>query len=161
LPGREDRLDVTQLGQLLRDRRGELSIRRAAAEAGVSFSTFSRVENGAHPDLATFTRLCSWLGLPPARFFGGIAERGLTPLEEAIAHLRADPRLTADTAKRINSVLTDLYAALARKPAASESTVACHLRAKAVMRPGVAPRLAALLRDFQAELDRRTTAGEP
>jgi transcriptional regulator with XRE-family HTH domain len=158
-PGTElERLDIAQLGQLLRERRGSLSIRQAAAEAGVSFSTFSRVEGGAHPDLATFTRLCAWLGVSPAKFFTPIVERELSPLEEAITHLRADPRLTPENAGRISTMLTELYGALARD-VAPQPVVACHLRASSVMRPGVPERLASALREMHDELENLVDAG--
>lgn len=158
-PGGElERLDIAQLGQLLRERRGPLSIRQAAAEADVSFSTFSRVEGGAHPDLATFARLCAWLGVSPSMFFTPIAERELSPLEEAITHLRADPRLTPENAGRISSMLTELYTALARD-LAPLPVVACHLRASSVMRPGVPERLATALREMHDELERLVDSG--
>jgi hypothetical protein len=49
-------LDVAALASALRERRllHRQSIRQAAAEAGVSFSTWSRVEDGAQPDLSSF-----------------------------------------------------------------------------------------------------------
>src|SRR5215207_3039968 len=96
-----ERLDLVELGQMLRDRRGALSIRQAAADAGVSFSTFSRVEAGAHPDLATFTRLCSWLRVPAARFFNPVAERQTSPLDEVVTHFRSDPRLTPEARSKL------------------------------------------------------------
>lgn len=153
-----ERFDIAQLGEMLRERRGELSIRQAAADAEVSFSTFSRVEAGAHPDLSTFTRLCAWLGVSPGRFFTAVVERDVSPLEEAITHLRADPRLSDDAAGKISTLLKDLYSALAHdidQPAA----VACHLRATSVMRPGVPARLASLLTDMRNELERQVDAG--
>lgn len=155
-----DRLDLAEFGRMLRERRGSLSIRQAAADAGVSFSTMSRVEAGAHPDLATFTRLCAWLRVSPARFFTPVTERRRTPLEEAVTHLRADPRLSTEAWSKISSVLTDLYDALATDAAVSKAVVACHLRAASVMRPGVPPRMAALLSDMQQELIRQVEAGE-
>jgi transcriptional regulator with XRE-family HTH domain len=155
-----ERLDLDELGQMLRERRGALSIRQAAADAGVSFSTFSRVEAGAHPDLTTFTRLCSWLRVPASRFFNPVAERQTTPLDEAVTHFRADPRLTPEARSKLTSVLTDLYNALAKDVPQPRSVVACHLRAASVMRPGVPHRLATLLTDMQAELERQVEAGE-
>jgi len=154
-----ERLDIAHLGQLLRERRGPLSIRQAAAEANISFSTFSRVEGGAHPDLATFTRLCAWLGVSPSKFFTPIVEREVSPLEEAITHLRTDPRLTPENAGRISSMLTEIYTALARD-LAPLPVVACHLRASSVMRPGVPERLASALRDMHDELERQVDAGQ-
>jgi len=155
-----ERLDLGRLAELLRERRGKLSIRQAAHEVGVSFSTLSRVEAGAQPDLATFTRLCAWLGIPPSRFFTPVVEREVSPLEEAITHLQADPRLSDDAASTISSVLKDLYQALARDIAPSSTAVACHLRATSVMRPGVPSRLASLLQDMHDALERKVEAGE-
>jgi len=62
-------LDVLELGRLVRQKRADeqLSLRQAAALARVSFSTLSRVEDGAQPDLSTFTSLCAWLGVNPGR----------------------------------------------------------------------------------------------
>lgn len=155
-----ERLDVAELGSLLRERRGKLSLRQAAAEAGVSYSTLSRVEAGAQPDLASFTLLCAWLGVPPSRFFTTVIEREVSPLDQAITHLRTDPRLSSDAAERISSVLRDLYSALARESAPPRPVVACHLRAAGALRPGVPQRLAALLTDMHDQLERMAEAGE-
>jgi transcriptional regulator with XRE-family HTH domain len=155
-----ERLDIARLARMLRERRGSLSIRHAAAEAGVSFSTLSRVEAGSQPDMASYTALCAWLGVSPGLFFTQVPERDLSPLEHAITHLQADPRLTADAAGKISSVLRDLYDALAAAAAPSAEAVACHLRAVTVMRPGVAPRLASALRDMRSALEARVEAGE-
>jgi transcriptional regulator with XRE-family HTH domain len=151
-------LDIARLARMLKERRGPLSIRQAAADAGVSFSTLSRVEAGAQPDMASYTALCAWLGVSPGLFFAQVAERELSPLEQAITHLQADPRLAGGAAGKISSVLTDLYEALA-VGAAPTLAVACHLRAAPVMRPGVAPRLASAIKDMHDELERQVEAG--
>ncbi|TWF80028.1 transcriptional regulator with XRE-family HTH domain [Pseudonocardia hierapolitana] len=152
-PVEVEMLDVSQLGRLVRERRGGQSLRLAASEAGVSFSTMSRVEAGAQPDLASFTRLCAWLGMPPSRFFTPVAARPAEPLDQAIAHLSADPRLSTDAAKAISGVLREMYANLAKTAAPSKPVVACHLRAASVMRPGVPQRLGALLADIHSALE--------
>lgn len=153
-----ERLDIRELGDMLRDRRGSLSIRQAAKEADVSFSTFSRVEAGSQPDLATFTRLCSWLGVSPSHFFTPVVQREVSPLDQVITHLRTDPRLSSDASSKISTVLRDLYSALAREVEPAP-VIACHLRASSVMRPGVPHRLAELLRDMHDELERQVEAG--
>ena len=150
--GDVERLDVSQLGRLVRERRGAQSLRQAAADAGVSFSTMSRVEGGAQPDLASFTALCAWLGMPPSRFFSPVTERPPQPLEQAIAHLSADPALTTEAAAAISSVLKEMYATLAKVNPLAKPVVACHLRAASVMRPGVPQRLGSLLDDMHAAL---------
>jgi transcriptional regulator with XRE-family HTH domain len=154
-----ERFDVGQLGELLKARRGQLSIRQAAQEAGISFSTLSRVEAGAQPDLATFMQLCAWLAVSPSRFFTPVVERQVDPLDAAITHLHGDPRLTSEAATKIGGVLRDMYEALAKEVSPSSFVVACHLRATSVMRPGVSARLAEVLTDMQGELWRRHEAG--
>jgi transcriptional regulator with XRE-family HTH domain len=154
-----ERLDVSSLGAMLRARRGKLSLRQAAADAGVSFSTFSRVEAGSHPDLTSFMLLCGWLGVAPSQFFTPVTRRERGPLEEAIIHLRGDPRLEPDAAKKITEVLRDMYTVLA-KAEVSQPVIACHLRAASVLRPGVPERLNTLLNEMHDKLVERIDAGE-
>lgn len=118
----------------------------------MSFSTFSRVESGSHPDMASFVKLCAWLGEPPSRFFNPVAAREARPLDAAIRHLMADPRLSKASAAKIGAMLKDMYDALANSSTSTAPIVACHLRATSVMRPGVPERLATLLTDLQAAL---------
>src|SRR5437879_3294507 len=108
-PASVEGLDLARLGEMLRERRGKLSLRQAAAEAGVSFSTFTRVEAGAQPDLTSFTLLCAWLGVSPGQFFAPVAQRQVAPIDEAIAHLAGDPRLGPDAASKIAAVLRNIY----------------------------------------------------
>lgn len=154
-----ERLDVSQLGPMLRERRGSLSLRQAAQEAGVSFSTFSRVEAGSQPDLTSFTLLCGWLGVPATHFFSSSAPREVEPIEEAIAHLSSDPRLEPDAMKKIADVLRGMYDALARDRVETP-VFACHLRAASVMRPGAPERLSALLSEMHSTLERKVAAHE-
>jgi transcriptional regulator with XRE-family HTH domain len=149
---------VEELGRLIREHRGHQSIRQAAAEAGVSFSTLSRVEAGAQPDLATFLRLCAWLEVPPERFFRTAIQKPTDTIDAVASHLFADPRLSPDAAERIAQVVRDLYTALARETHEPEP-LALHLRATATMRPGVPERLADLLHDMRSALEQRLADG--
>jgi len=153
-----ERFDTTGLGQLLRERRGSLSLRQAAAEADVSFSTFARVEDGSQPDLVSFTKLCAWLGLSPSQFFSPVATRRQDPVEIAVSHLHADPRLKPDHADKIATMLRSMYEALA-EPLMDRPAVACHLRAASTLRPGVSERLSGMLQSMDAELRKRVSAG--
>jgi transcriptional regulator with XRE-family HTH domain len=152
-------LDLAQLGAMLKQHRGALSLRQAAAEAGVSFSTFTRVEAGAQPDLTSFTLLCGWMGVSPSQFFSPVARREVAPIDEAIAHLSADPRLEPDAASRIADVVRGMYDALAKAPS-ERPVVACHLRAAGVLRPGVPQRLNTLLSEMHDKLISMVAAGE-
>ncbi len=149
-------LDLSELGRLARQKRADehLSLRQAASLARVSFSTLSRIEDGAQPDLSTFVSLCAWLGVEPSRFFSPMARRTQSPLEEVIEHLVTDPALTPEAGERIAAVVRDLYRALAHETSMpSTAAMALHLRAASVMRPGVPERLASLLKDMREALE--------
>lgn len=154
-------MNLAAFSMAIRDRRAAhaLSQRQAAAEAGVSFSTWSRVEAGHQPDLASFGLMCAWLHLPAATFFASVAERETSGLEQAITHLNADPRLPPEAMHTISSVLRDLYAALATQQGPRADLVACHLRAASTLRPGVPERLGSALRDMHDELARQVQTG--
>ena len=154
-------MDARALGLLVKQRRvaNRQSLRQAADDAGVSFSTMSRVEDGAQPDLATFSRLCAWLGVSPAEFFLPVAARRQDALEQAVRHIAADPRLTPAAAERITSTLRDLYGALATSTPVPDEALALHLRAATTMRPGVPARLGSLLDDMHRALTEQVNDG--
>lgn len=154
-------IDVAELGRLVSEKRAEerLSVRQAAASAGVSFSTISRVETGQQPDLVTFLNLCAWLGLPPEHFYSAFPTKsGVSTVDQVVKHLSSDPRLSRDAAKRIAGVVKDLYAALAQE-LETPPTLAMHLRASSVMRPGVPERLVGILSDMYSALEQRVEEG--
>lgn len=45
------------------------SLRLVAKEAGVSFATLSRIENGKIPDIETFGIICEWLEVNHSKYF--------------------------------------------------------------------------------------------
>lgn len=154
-------VDMAALGSLLRSRRKDagLSVRQAAEDAGVSFSTVTRVESGAQPDLATFLKLCAWLRVRPEEFFRTGGRRDRSTVDAVVQHLYADPALDSGAAERIASVVRDLYGALASQ-AEPPVAIACHLRAAPVMRAGVPEKLHQLLNDLHEGVRRRVRAGE-
>ena len=146
-------LDLAGLAARIRERRrtDDISVRQAASEAGVSFMTLSRVENGSQPDLATFVQICSWLRVAPDTFFSSGPRRETTTIDAVAQHLARDPRLDPKAAERISAMVRDMYEVLAKEPE-RRPAVACHLRAAAVLRPGVSERLASLLEDMHSAL---------
>lgn len=46
-----------------------ITVRQAAHEIGISAATFSRIQNGALPDIETFGKACKWLKIPMESFF--------------------------------------------------------------------------------------------
>ena len=127
-------LKVEDLARLLRDRRGTkgIGLRAAAKEAGISFNTLARVENGHIPDIETFSRLARWLGRSPADFLGqGSVTSDSTP-DVIEGHLRGDPALSSDAAGRIAGIVREFYDQLARP---TDVAIACHLRSASLFKP--------------------------
>ena len=61
---------LSNLGTMVRKKRGEARLRDVAEDIGISAATLMRVENGRIPDVATFGKLCVWLGVNPGDFLG-------------------------------------------------------------------------------------------
>jgi transcriptional regulator with XRE-family HTH domain len=157
-------IEVGELGRLIAERRAEekLSMREAAKEANISFSTLSRVEAGAQPDLTTFLNLCAWLGVDPATFLRPSQVRQPDALEVVIQHLVADPSLTREAAARIVTVVQEMYEAFAtsRAQVPERAPLTLHLRAASIMRPGVPDRLAGILQDMRSALEARSASNQ-
>jgi transcriptional regulator with XRE-family HTH domain len=63
-------LRLSELAELVREKRGISGVRAAAAEVEISAATFSRIENGHMPDLETFAKICKWLEVDPTAYLG-------------------------------------------------------------------------------------------
>lgn len=96
-------LPLEELGKLVARTRGSRGIRAAAAEAGVSPATLSRVENGHMPDLATFAKVCRWVNCDPSEFLG------ITPPAEAesrkVVHFRKKRTVAPETAQSLAELI--------------------------------------------------------
>lgn len=110
-------LNTREFAALVRSKRGALGLRAAAKEIGISPATLQRVEQEKVPDLDTFARICSWLGVPPSRFLG---EKNARENEPAIpkdmetpdiiaAYLRADRALSKPTAEALAEMIRLAY----------------------------------------------------
>lgn len=142
-----------ELGPLIVQRRSELglSVRQASAQSKVPAATFSRIEQGRTPDLATFGKLVEWLGLPPERFFRTTERTDSTP-DIIGEHLRLDPSLSSEDAGQIADLVRTMYERLRGQ----EQRLAVHLRAAKTFDPQAMRLLADLLGDMQSALDDRT-----
>ena len=98
---------LTQIGTLVRERRGARGVRDAAGEIGVSAATLSRIENGKQPDLLTFEKLCRWLDVSPTEFLdvGATGTMVSVPSPTATAHLRARPQITPQLAQALGEMI--------------------------------------------------------
>lgn len=111
-------LRIRELGPLVLKRRGNLGVRAAAAEAGISPATFSRIELGHMPDLETFAKICVWLGRNPSEFLGEPPAKATSSV--AAVHFRKDRTTTAATAQSLASLILAAQSALQAKAALSD-----------------------------------------
>lgn len=63
-------MKIGELGGLVARKRGNMGIRAAAREIGISPTTLSKIENGHLPDQKTLNKVCDWLGASPEKFTG-------------------------------------------------------------------------------------------
>lgn len=146
-------MPIEDLAPLLKQHRGReaLSLRAAAAEAGVSFNTLARIERGHLPDTDNLLKVIAWLGVDADQILGRAQLRPQATLEIVTRHLRSDPALSTEAAERIEMVIRDMYGVLA-KPALP---TAAHLRAARTFVPEAGRMLAELLEEMEEALTTR------
>jgi len=102
------KVTLSNIGQLLRDRRGKGGIREVAREIGISPATLSRVENGKLPDLDTFSKVCKWLRIDPGEVLGCKSDvLSSSPTQDSVisAHLRADKNQSPEAAQALAEMI--------------------------------------------------------
>ena len=116
----ETLVNTAELGRAIKRHREELkmSLRDVADEIAVSASTLSRIENGTgKPDADNIARITRWLDMPVDRVMSGKGSdvepvvyypHEATP-EIVEAHLRADKKLTPETAKALSELFRVAY----------------------------------------------------
>jgi len=116
----ENFINTGELGRAITRRREELglSLRDVADVTNVSASTLSRIENGTgKPDADNIARLTGWLDMPIDR----VMSKSVNDVEPVVyypheatpeiveAHLRADKKLTPETAKALSELFRVAY----------------------------------------------------
>ncbi len=116
----ESLINTVELGRAIKRHREELklSLRDVADQTEVSASTLSRIENGTgRPDADNIARLTQWLDMPVDRLMRHNDEsvepviyypHEATP-EIVEAHLRADKKLTPETAEALSELFRVAY----------------------------------------------------
>jgi transcriptional regulator with XRE-family HTH domain len=100
-----------------------LSLRQAALEAGVSPTTFSRVERGDHlPDRQNLLQLANWIGVTLEQVANTPADHdvvthgpGESTVEAVALHLRADKDLDPKDAQILMDVFRVAYENLRKR----------------------------------------------
>jgi transcriptional regulator with XRE-family HTH domain len=105
-------LTLQTLGRKLLEQRGERGLREVAAEIGVSAATLSRVERGHLPDLATFGKVCNWLGVDPGEVLRAKARRAEAQAPIAAVHFRKDDAISERTAQALAQLILTAQRAL-------------------------------------------------
>lgn len=104
-------IDIVKLSQMVKNRRGSKNLRDVAAEIGdVSISTLSRIEQGKVPDLATYLKICEWLGVPSSDFTSDASVSEDDHKTKVLYHLRADRNLDPEIVESIAKMIEFAYA---------------------------------------------------
>jgi transcriptional regulator with XRE-family HTH domain len=87
------------------------SWREIAHDLGISPSTFSRLANGARPDVDTFATLLGWLGMEAAPFIDGgpKAQQEADPAAMIASYLHGSDRVTPQQARALEDILQAAY----------------------------------------------------
>lgn len=90
--------------------------KQIATESNVPASTLSRMGNGKRPDVDTLAKLLSWSSLKAEAFIDQTdGKEKPAALAEITALLRADPKLSAESKRTLEHVITSTYTALLTK----------------------------------------------
>ena len=100
---------LENLGLRVKEKRGQIGVRAAAKEIGISHATLSRVERGFMPDMANYRRICRWLGIAVEDVVG------VTNAQKSLArvHFRKKPTVSAKTAQHLAQMILTAQAAMA------------------------------------------------
>jgi transcriptional regulator with XRE-family HTH domain len=105
---------LASLGNDVRKHRANKTLRESAKSIGISPATLMRVEAGRVPDVETYGKLCTWLGVDPGSYLGiksasakvPPATDEITPKQIVVsAHLRADRLPEAETVKALANMI--------------------------------------------------------
>lgn len=97
---------LSSLGGMVRKARGDRKLREVAADIGISAATLLRVESGRIPDVATFGKICKWLGVEPGSFLGFESTNTKAEVPASFSvHLRADREPKSETVQALAKMI--------------------------------------------------------
>ena len=95
-------MNIELLAESILRKRSIKGLREAAKEIGVSSATLSRVENKKVPDLATFGKICAWLGEDPSIYLGLVQSN---PASQVRVHFKKESAISPDSAKALSEMI--------------------------------------------------------
>lgn len=107
-------MDARTFGLMVKNKRGDYSLRGLAEHLGVSASTLSRVENGYDCDIRTFFRLADWLGFTSQNFDRLPSFDDLDAPEKIFVILSSDDKLPKDQIDAICTIVRMAYEQVAK-----------------------------------------------
>ncbi len=86
----------------------DISWRQLAAEAGVSASTLTRMQQGKSPDVDTFSALTTWLDIPAERFYVEVGPERLQndPMAVVSTLLRGKKKMSPKAVKALTELVS-------------------------------------------------------
>ena len=99
------------LGNDVRKHRENKTLRAAARDIGISAATLMRVEAGRVPDVETYGKLCTWLGVDPGSYLGikpssaNVSADGSPTHMVVSAHFKADRLPDPNTVAALASMI--------------------------------------------------------
>ena len=82
-------MNINELALLVLKKRGNMGVRAAAKEIGISPTTLTRIEKGNVPDVSTLDKIGTWLDEDTAKF------TGIGDLQIAFKNQKSMPPVTA------------------------------------------------------------------
>lgn len=104
------KITLQTLGKKLADKRGSKGVRETAKEIGISHGTLSRLERGHLPDLDTFRKVCTWLGISPNDVLG--VQNPTPQVSNVAVHFRKKQTLAPVTAHALAEMILAAQRAL-------------------------------------------------
>lgn len=97
---------LSSLSKMVTGKRGDKKLRETAKEIGISPATLMRIEGGRIPDVATFGKMCNWLGVDPGEFLGFDAKApSASECISISAHFKGDATPDRETANALGQMI--------------------------------------------------------
>lgn len=97
---------LSSLSTRVTAKRGDKKLRETASEIGISPATLMRIEGGRIPDVATFGKICHWLGVDPGEFLGFDAKApSASECTTISAHFKGDATPDPETANALGKMI--------------------------------------------------------